>query len=152
MKKIITAIILLFTVSLASFANDSIYFLGKDQYNAVQNLEDYRGKVVVLVYWATWCGACQYEIKDIQELYKKFGENKKDIIFIGMNNEKREKVEKFLTDGGYTFPTIISKNVMDLFPISAFPTTVILNKKGEFETYAVGVLSKEKFTQYLEKF
>lgn len=151
MKKLITFIILLFTISFASFGSDSIDFSGKDQYNTVQNFEDYRGKVVVLVYWATWCGACQIEIKDIQELYNKFGENKKDVVFIGMNNEKRESVTKFLENKGYTFPTIISNNTMDLFPVTAFPTTVVLNRKGEFETYAVGVLSKEKFTIYLKE-
>lgn len=54
-----------------------------DQNGKKHNLSDYKGKVVFLNFYATWCHYCNQEIAHINKLYKEFGENKQDVIFLG---------------------------------------------------------------------
>lgn len=52
-----------------------------DQYGKEHNLEEYKGKVIIVNFWATWCGYCVEEIPAFEKVYKEFGSNEKDVIF-----------------------------------------------------------------------
>ena len=60
----------------------------QDQYGKKHNLADYKGKVVVINFWATWCGYCVREMPDFEKVYKEFGSNSKDVIIIGIAGPK----------------------------------------------------------------
>ena len=126
MKKIIGIIFLM--ISLVSFSNNAKApdFNLKDQYGVTHSLENYKGKVIFLNFWATWCPPCKKEMPDIENIYKEYGENKKDVVILGVNSEKENEVKKFLKDKGYTFPTVIDENseVMRKYFIQAFPTRI----------------------------
>ena len=153
MKKIIGIIFLM--ISLVSFSNNAKApdFNLKDQYGVIQSLENYKGKVIFLNFWATWCPPCKKEMPDIENIYKEYGENKKDVIILGVNSEKENEVKKFLKDKGYTFPTLIDENseVMRKYFIQAFPTSFVIDKEGNVYGYVMGGLTKEQIKQVIEE-
>ena len=72
---------------------------------------DLLGKPIVLNFWATWCGWCEREMPDFEEMYKKYGE---DVTFVMVNvtggSETVEKAKQFIADEGYTFPVYFDVN------------------------------------------
>lgn len=153
MKKIIGIIFLM--ISLVSFSNSAKApdFNLKDQYGVTHSLENYKGKVIFLNFWATWCPPCKKEMPDIENIYKEYGENKKDVVILGVNSEKENEVKKFLKDKGYTFPTVIDENseVMRKYFIQAFPTSFVIDKEGNVYGYVMGGLTKEQIKQVIEE-
>lgn len=153
MKKIIGIIFLM--ISLVSFSNSAKApdFNLKDQYGVVHSLENYKGKVIFLNFWATWCPPCKKEMPDIENIYKEYGENKKDVVILGVNSEKENEVKKFLKDKGYTFPIVIDENseVMRKYFIQAFPTSFVIDKEGNVYGYVMGGLTKEQIKQVIEE-
>ena len=153
MKKIIGIIFLM--ISLVSFSNSAKApdFNLKDQYGVTHSLENYKGKVIFLNFWATWCPPCKKEMPDIENIYKEYGENKKDVVILGINSEKENEAKKFLKDKGYTFPTVIDENseVMRKYFIQAFPTSFVIDKEGNVYGYVMGGLTKEQIKQVIEE-
>lgn len=153
MKKIIGIIFLM--ISLVSFSNSAKApdFNLKDQYGVIHSLENYKGKVIFLNFWATWCPPCKKEMPDVESIYKEYGENKKDVVILGVNSEKENEVKKFLKDKGYTFPTVIDENseVMKKYFIQAFPTSFVIDKEGNVYGYVMGGLTKEQIKQVIEE-
>lgn len=135
-----------------------------DQYGKIQNLALYKDKVIFLNFWASWCPPCKEEMPYIEELYKEYGKNKKDVIFLGVANpsssknpyaqdKSKEDIIKFLNKNNYTFPTAFDETgeILDMFRIKAFPTTFIIGKNGEIKEYIPGAISKETMKMLIEK-
>lgn len=101
-------------------------------YNGFQDiqLEEFKGEVLFINFWGTWCGPCVAEMPSLQKLYDAKGENVK-FAFIAIG-DKPEKINSFLKKTGYTMP-IYEPNLKfskEIHPLT-FPTTYVLNKKGE---------------------
>lgn len=126
-------------------------FTLKDQFGEEHTLSDYKGKVVFLNFWATWCPPCKGEMPDIQALYEKYGGNSEDLIVLGVAgpNQGREgdvaHITSFLEENKYTFPVVMdeSGNSFAAYGISAFPTTYMIDKEGNVFGYAVSALSTD---------
>ena len=134
-------------------------FTKQDQYGNEHTLSDYRGKVVVINFWATWCSPCRAELPDIQEVYEEYGSNQEDVIILGMTfpdmdkEQSKQGILDFIETQGYTFPTLFDES-MELayqYYINAFPTTFFINKDGTVEGYANGMLTKETIQELIEK-
>lgn len=138
--------------------NETVYpasdFELKDQFGNTHKLSDYKGKVVFLNFWATWCSPCRAEMPDIQKLYEEYGLNEKDVIILGVaapksetNKDTREKdvdgITQFLEENGYTYPTVMDLNneLGYEYLISAYPTTFMIDVEGNIYGYAPGMLS-----------
>lgn len=134
----------------------AVDFTLTDQYGNTHTLSDYKGKVVFLNFWATWCPPCKQEMPHIQALYEEWGENQKDVIFLGVANPKskaypnnqdgtKEEITAFLADNGYTFPTVFDETgeILNAYSISAFPTTFMINKEGNVMGYVPGMMTKD---------
>ncbi len=127
-----------------------------DQYGDVHSLSDYKGKVIFLNFWATWCPPCKKEMPDIEELYKEYNLNQDEVVFLGVanpsskefpNNQDVDKdaIKEFLDDNGYTFPTLFDETgeVFRNYGISAFPTTFMIDKEGNVVGYVPGMMTKD---------
>lgn len=93
-------------------------------------LSDFRGKPVILNFWATWCGYCIQEMPDFEEAYKKYGN---EIQFLIVNTDDGiEKGEKYIKDKGYTFPTFydLEFDAAITYGITGIPRTIALDKDG----------------------
>lgn len=94
------------------------------------NLKDFRGKVVFLNFWGSWCPPCVTEMPSIQKLYEAKG-NEVAFVLITMK-DKPEKFVPFLQENNYSMPVYEASSLVPkvLIP-GSFPTTYIINKKGE---------------------
>ncbi|HWT26982.1 MAG TPA: cytochrome c biogenesis protein/redoxin [Mobilitalea sp.] len=135
-----------------------------DQYGNKHTLSDYKGKVVFLNFWATWCPPCKKEIPDIEEIYQEYGKNEGDVIILGVanptsneypNNQdvSKKEVIKFLDDNKYTFPVVLDEtgDILKNYYISAFPTTFLIDKDGNIIGYAPGALTKDMMKNAIQQ-
>lgn len=134
----------------------AIDFTLKDQYGKEHTLSDYKGKVVFLNFWASWCGPCREEMPHIEELYKEYNYNQEDVVIIGVANPRSNQypnnadedmatVKKFLEDEELTFPVVFDETgeVFQSYYINSFPTTFMIDKEGNVYGYAPGKLTKD---------
>lgn len=129
-----------------------------DQYGNTHKLSNYKGKVIFLNFWATWCPPCRGEMPHIEEIYKEFGDNKKEVIILGIaapnlgKETSKEGIIDFLKKNKYTFPVAFDTTgeLMDIYSISAFPTTFIIDKEGNVKQYAPGALDKVTMEQLIK--
>lgn len=127
-----------------------------DQNGETHTLSDYKGQVVFLNFWATWCGPCQQEMPDIQAMYEEYSKNTEDVVILGVANPKTDdapynqdvtvgEVTSFLTENGYSYPTVMDTTgeTFAAYGISAFPTTFMIDKDGNVFGYVSGTLTDD---------
>lgn len=106
---------------------------------ALHRLSDYRGKVVVLNFWATWCPPCRYEMPSMQRGWERVRDE--DIVFLGVNiGEDTDTVFTFLADYPVEFPLLFDEKaaVIEAYPVTGLPTTYIIDPAGRITHRAVG--------------
>ena len=129
-----------------------------DQYGNEHILSEYKGKIIFLNFWATWCPPCKEEMPYIEELYKEYNENQDDVVILGVAapNLGREGTEEYITEfleeEGYTFPVVFDKKAEMVFGygINAFPSTFIIDKEGYIKKYVPGAMNKKTMKQLIE--
>lgn len=123
-----------------------------DQYGETHSLSDYKGQIIFLNFWATWCPPCRKELPYIEGLYREYQENGDDsvafvgVTFPGLGSEKDvEGVKAFLTENEYTFPVLMneSADLAESYYITAFPTTFIIDADGNVLGYIPGGMTKD---------
>jgi thiol-disulfide isomerase/thioredoxin len=113
-----------YTWVLASGENEPFYF------------SDLRNQVVLLNFWATWCGPCVAEMPELQSLYKKYGDR---MAFVLVSNEKPEVVEAFMKKNQYQMPVFyLASEAPGPLAFSAFPTTFIISRDGRVVSKKTG--------------
>lgn len=114
-------------------------FLVESLSNARTRLSDYRGKVVLLNIWATWCPPCKAELPSIQTLWDK-NKDRPFVVMAVSQGESRETVASFVSKNGYTFPVFFdpSGRSGDLYGARSIPTTCVIDKEGRLIAYTVG--------------
>lgn len=111
-------------------------------------LSDYRGKKVLINFWATWCPPCQAEMPHMQKFYANY--ESKDVVVLGVNLSFTEKgsdsVQAFVDEQGLSFPIVLDKeaNVADLYQVSAYPTTYFVDAHGVIQERLQGAISYEQ--------
>jgi len=107
-------------------------------------LESFRGKIVVLDFWAAWCGPCRVEIPRLQKLHEEYKE--KGVVIIGVNLDRdKASAEKMLKDNNITFLQLRDEEgkVSNMYGVTAIPTLVIIDENGNVVDYLVGVQSED---------
>ena len=103
-------------------------------------LKHYKGKVVFLNFWATWCGPCKEEMPSIEELCKQFKD--KDFVFLAISVDYAgiKPVKEYIEKNRYTFPVLIDPKgkTLDLFEVRGIPTTFLIDQKGGLIGKAIG--------------
>lgn len=95
-------------------------------------LSEQRGKVVMLNFWASWCGPCRQEMPLLDDMYKRY--NKAGFMFYAVNVEQDTvAAKKLIKDLGVSVPVLYDPDskVSKLYNVDAMPTTVVIDKKGE---------------------
>jgi len=97
-------------------------------------LSDYRGKKVIVNFWATWCPPCRMEMPHMQKYYEQF--QNKDVVIFAVNlthtEKNRESVARFVEQYSLTFPVLMDEEgaVSDLYGVMVYPTTYIIGSNG----------------------
>lgn len=113
------------------------------------SLEDYRGKIVMLNFWATWCPYCVREMPDMDKLQK---ENDDFVILAVDVKEEKAKVEKYINEGGYEFEVLldIEGDTARTYLISNYPTSYFIDKEGILIGGIPGMLEYPQMKEILE--
>lgn len=111
-------------------------------------LSEHSGKVVLLNFWATWCGPCVGEMPAFEKLYEEYGE---EVAILAVNSmEDTISVAQFVADNGYTFPIAFDAEgaVSMKYPTDGIPYTLVIGRDGTVKNIYLGARDAE--TQYKE--
>ena len=102
------------------------------------SLSDFRGKVVLLDFWASWCAPCRKELPAIEKLHRAYGE--KGLVVLAVNSEADKVASAFVRQEGYTFTVLTDSrgSVFDDYAVSSIPVTVVVDRHGRIAAYFVG--------------
>lgn len=104
------------------------------------SLSDFKGKIVMVNFWATWCPPCIEEMPSMEKLSQKFKGDDFVLLAVNVEEDARSIVEKFLKKTPYSFPVLLDGDakVQQLYGAYRFPETVIINRQGEIVTKVIG--------------
>ena len=125
----------------ASSASRAPDFALKNLKGNTLDLEDLRGKVVLLNFFATWCSPCRQEIPDFVRLYKKFKDQGLEIVGISLDMEGAAVLTPFVRYFKIPYPILLGtrKVVMDYGGITGVPTTFFIDRDGLIVDYFIGL-------------
>ncbi|OGU57368.1 MAG: hypothetical protein A2V66_03185 [Ignavibacteria bacterium RBG_13_36_8] len=117
-------------------------------------LSDYKDKVVLLDFWATWCPPCRRSIPDLISLKKEFGNKDFEIIGISVDTETKPEVIPFMKEYGINYPVVYGNlQVYQQYGgISVVPTSFIVNKQGKIVYKYEGLISIETYRNIIKKY
>jgi thiol-disulfide isomerase/thioredoxin len=110
-------------------------------------LKELRGQVVVLDFWATWCGPCRIDMPRIEALHNELHD--KGLRVFGVNGEETQVARSYVDRNGYTFPTLSDPGmqVAQEYQVNALPTAVVIDKEGNVAAYLQGSGTKERLLE-----
>ncbi|HDL65102.1 MAG TPA: TlpA family protein disulfide reductase [Proteobacteria bacterium] len=110
-------------------------------------LSDYRGKVIILDFWATWCPPCRKEIPDFVELQKEYGDKGLIILGISLDQNPKQALPAFIKKYKVNYPILLTDGKVDKSygGVTGIPTTFIIDRKGEIYKHYVGFRPKHVF-------
>ncbi len=115
-------------------------------------LNELKGKIIVLNFWATWCGPCRREIPHLNELVEQF-RNDTSIVFLAITKEDKRTVSKFLKKQPFDYTIIVNgKKATQDYGVRAFPTHFVINREGRIVFNQIGYSTdlKDKLKKVIE--
>ncbi|MGA3244908.1 MAG: redoxin domain-containing protein [Bacteroidota bacterium] len=136
----------------------AIDFALKNLEGKVVKLSDLRGKVVVLDFWATWCGPCKASFPYLQQVYNKYKDNPK-IVILALNTwenvsgkEREDLVKKFIADNKYTFTVLYDEGFVEKYGVEGIPTKFVIDKKGMIQFKTIGFTGEKMVDEMIMQF
>ena len=125
----------------------------KDMNGADVRLASYKGKVILLNFWATWCEPCKEEIPDLITLQKQYTD---DIVVLGFSiDDKPEELKKYAKAFGVNYPVLVGAghaNIQDAYgPMWGVPVTVIIDRDGKIAKKQSGIRTLEQFEREIKQ-
>ncbi|MBM7691390.1 peroxiredoxin [Peribacillus deserti] len=163
-KKVLSAIVLLLLLSVAIVqamdnkqekaspgieeGNSAPDFELKTLEGKSVKLSDYRGKKVMLNFWATWCPPCKKEIPEMEEYSKQMAD---DQVILAVNMDPAADVKGFAAKMGMTFPILLdSENeVNTTYKVISIPTTYFIDSNGVIKKKILGAMTKKDMTEQM---
>ena len=124
-----------------------MHFTLKDMNGVPVKLSSFKGKIVMLNFWATWCPPCKVEIPDLVQLKKQFGD---DLVILGVSiDDTPEQLKPFAAEYHVNYPMLVGKNrddVQEAFGGTwALPSTAIIGRDGKIAQKHTGIRTREQF-------
>lgn len=117
----------------------------------VVKLSDFKNKIVIVDFWATWCGPCRKGIPDLVSIQKEYG---KDVVVIGITvDDELAEVPPFAKKYNINYPILYAdkKVIKDFGGIEAIPTSFIIDKKGNIVDKHVGLVAKSVYEKKIKE-
>jgi len=117
------------------------------------DLDDFKGKPVILNFWATWCPPCRFEMPLLQSAYERYQDQ--ELVVLGINNlflDELPKVEQFVTEHRLEFPILLDETgeIHDpLYRVQNLPTTFFVDRQGTIRWIQIGELNQEVLEQQI---
>jgi cytochrome c biogenesis protein CcmG/thiol:disulfide interchange protein DsbE len=132
----------------------------KDVNGKTVNIEDYRGKVVLLDFWQTWCEPCRVEIPWLIEFQQKYASRGFTVIGVAGDPEGMSKVAPFLAKERFdvngqqeaiNYPIVLGSDaIADRFGVDALPTGILISRDGHLVKTTVGLVSRDEIIKDIE--
>lgn len=115
------------------------------------SLADYRGKVVMLNFWATWCPPCRAEMPGIESVYEQYRERGFTVLAVNIG-ERTDQVNNFVSQYGLTFPVLLDSSavIQQQFGIKGYPTSLFLDANGTVYAVHPGAATSAQLANYIE--
>jgi peroxiredoxin len=112
-------------------------------------LSDLKGKVVLLNFWATWCGPCKLEIPWFEDFQTTYKDKPFTVVGVSMDDDGWKAVKPYISSAKMNYPVVVGNDKMaDSFGgVDAMPTTFIIDKNGNIAASHTGLVSKEDYRQ-----
>ena len=129
-------------------------FVMTDKEGNEVRFSNFAGKPIVLNFWASWCGPCQMEMPDFEEMYKQYGE---EVQFVMVNmtdgaQETLDSASQFITEKGYTFPVYYDTKMEGAYFYSVYslPMTCFIDVEGNVAASSRGMIHRDNLQQGIE--
>lgn len=117
-------------------------------------LSDFRGKRVILNFWAAWCPPCRAEMPHMQKYYEDFHEDD-NVVIVGVNVTATERhpdiVRSFVNENGITFPILLDekREVTSEYEVVAYPTSFFIDEWGTIQSKIIGPMDREQMQKHV---
>lgn len=112
------------------------------------SLSDFKGKVIILDFWATWCVPCKAEIPDFIALQAKYGGQGLQVIGLSVD-DTQSKAKQYATEMKMNYPVLLAEGKEDVLkaydPIPSIPVSIIIDRQGRIAARHLGIATKDVF-------
>jgi thiol-disulfide isomerase/thioredoxin len=116
------------------------------------HLSDFRGKAVVLNFWATWCDPCKIEMPWLVDLQKQYGPQGLQVVGVAMDDSGKDAIETFAKQMGVNYVILQGKNAVgDAYGATGYPTTVYIDRNGKVLNKILGLVSKSEIEDNIKQ-
>jgi len=123
----------------------------KDANGRTVTLSAYKGKVVLLDFWATWCGGCKVEIPWYVEFDKKYRDSGLFVVGVSMDDQGMKIVKPFLAQKNIEYTVVIGNEALaKKYNLESMPLTLLIDRKGRIAVSHAGVVNKDDFESYIK--
>jgi peroxiredoxin len=115
-------------------------FTLKDLNGKKVGIKQFKGKIILINFWATWCAPCKEEMPSMEILHRQFKDKNFVLLAVSVDYGEVKTIQEFVSKHQYTFPVLLDPKgeVFDLFNVRGIPTTFLVDKKGKMIGKAVG--------------
>jgi thiol-disulfide isomerase/thioredoxin len=116
-------------------------------------LSDFRGKAVLLNFWATWCEPCKVEMPWFVELQKKYGNDGLVVLGVAMDDTETSKIAQFASEMGVNYPVLLGTDQVseDYGNVQYLPTSFYIDREGKLVGKGTGLLGRDEIEQNVQK-
>ena len=116
-------------------------------------LSDFRGKAVVLNFWATWCAPCKIEMPWFVDLQKQYGNDGLTILGVAMDDAEPQKIAQFASEMGVNYPVLLGTNkISEAYgDVEFLPTTFYINRQGKIVGKVAGLIGRAEIEDDAKK-
>ncbi len=113
------------------------------------HLQDLRGKVVLVNFWATWCPPCRKEMPDLDALYSKFKDQ--GFVVLAISDEDAAKVSPYISEHKVSYPVLLDpgRKVNDLFIVEGIPKSFVYDRSGKMVAQSIDMRTRDQFLEML---
>ena len=143
--------ILLTTLAAAGPRNAAPEFRATDSNGATVRLADYKGKVLLLNFWATWCGGCKLEIPWLIDFEKRYRDKGLAVIGVSMDDDGWKLVKPFIVEKGMNYPVILgTPDLAKSYAVDSMPRTLLIDRISRIAASHTGVVDRAAFESEIQ--